>query len=49
MSENHENLVAAALANLDQQEKLGDFAPGELDKLIARERGEWNFRRLFNR
>jgi len=30
-----EDVVAAALANLDQQEQLGDFAPGELEALIA--------------
>ena len=30
-----EDVVAAAVANLDQQESAGDFAPGELDELLA--------------
>jgi len=29
-----EDVVAAASVTLDQQEQLGDFAPGELDKLL---------------
>jgi antitoxin ParD1/3/4 len=29
-----EDVVAAAVANLDQQESVGDFVPGELDSLI---------------
>jgi len=27
--------LLAGLASLEQQEKFGDFAPGELDKLLA--------------
>jgi antitoxin ParD1/3/4 len=30
-----EDVVAAALQTLDQQERFGDFAPGELDDLLA--------------
>jgi antitoxin ParD1/3/4 len=30
-----EDVVAAALMTLDQQERFGDFAPGELDELLA--------------
>ena len=30
-----EAVVAAALLTLDQQEWLGEFAPGELDKLLT--------------
>jgi putative addiction module CopG family antidote len=30
-----EDVVAAALLSLDQQESLGDFAAGELDDLLA--------------
>ena len=30
-----EDVVAAALLTLDQQEWLGEFAPGELDELLA--------------
>jgi Arc/MetJ-type ribon-helix-helix transcriptional regulator len=30
-----EAVLAAALFTLDQQEQFGDFAPGELDALIA--------------
>ena len=30
-----EDVVAAAVATLEQQEQLGDFAPGELDRLLA--------------
>jgi putative addiction module CopG family antidote len=30
-----EDVVAAALLTLDQQESLGDFAAGELDALLA--------------
>jgi antitoxin ParD1/3/4 len=30
-----EDVVAAALVTLDQQERFGDFAPGELDALLA--------------
>jgi putative addiction module CopG family antidote len=33
-----EDVVAAALANLDQQEAFGDFETGELDRLL--EEGE---------
>jgi antitoxin ParD1/3/4 len=33
-----EDVVTAAVTNLDQQENVGDFAPGELDDLI--EEGE---------
>jgi len=29
-----EDVVAAALVTLDQQERFGDFAPGELDDLL---------------
>ncbi|HYO10086.1 MAG TPA: type II toxin-antitoxin system ParD family antitoxin [Tepidisphaeraceae bacterium] len=29
-----EDVVAAAVATLDQQEKRGDFAPGELHRLL---------------
>ena len=29
-----EDVVAAALITLDQQERFGDFAPGELDDLL---------------
>jgi putative addiction module CopG family antidote len=31
-----EDVVAAALLTLEQQEWLGDFAPGELDLLLAK-------------
>jgi hypothetical protein len=27
--------MAAAVVSLDQQERFGDFAPGELDRLLA--------------
>jgi antitoxin ParD1/3/4 len=30
-----EDVVAAALLTLDQQERFGDFVPGELDELLA--------------
>ena len=30
-----EDVVAAAILTLDQQEWLADFAPGEIDKLLA--------------
>lgn len=30
-----EDVVAAALLSLDQQERFGDFGPGELDRLLA--------------
>src|SRR5438270_6020709 len=30
-----EDVVAAAIATLDQQDRFGDFAPGELDALMA--------------
>ena len=30
-----EDVVAAALTTLDQQERFGDFAQGELDELLA--------------
>src|SRR5260370_41769561 len=30
-----EDVVAAAILALDQQERCGDFAPGELDELLA--------------
>jgi antitoxin ParD1/3/4 len=30
-----EDVVAAGLVSLRQQEQAGDFAPGELDKLLA--------------
>ena len=30
-----EDVVAAAVASLDQQERLSDFPPGELDALLA--------------
>lgn len=30
-----EDVVAAALLTLDQQERFGDFASGELDELLA--------------
>jgi Arc/MetJ-type ribon-helix-helix transcriptional regulator len=30
-----EDVVAAAMLSLDQQEQFGDFAPGELDELLA--------------
>lgn len=30
-----EDVVAAAVAQLDQQEQMGDFAPGEWDQLLA--------------
>ncbi|MGB7159688.1 MAG: type II toxin-antitoxin system ParD family antitoxin [Tepidisphaeraceae bacterium] len=33
-----EDVVAAAISNLDQQEAFGDFEPGEFDRLI--EEGE---------
>ena len=29
-----EDVVAAAVAHLDQQERFGDFEPGELDRLL---------------
>ncbi len=29
-----EDVVAAAMANLDQQESLGDFEPGEFEQLL---------------
>ena len=32
---NAEDVVRAALEALDQQQKFGDFAPGELDGLLA--------------
>lgn len=31
-----EDVVAAAIMTLDQQEKFGDFAPGELNAFIAK-------------
>jgi Arc/MetJ-type ribon-helix-helix transcriptional regulator len=35
-----EDVIAAAVSNLYQQETFGDFAPGELDRLLAEgERG----------
>jgi Arc/MetJ-type ribon-helix-helix transcriptional regulator len=30
-----EDVVAAAVSSLDQQESFGDFSPGELDGLLA--------------
>ena len=30
-----EDVVAAALRTLEQQERFGDFEPGELDELLA--------------
>lgn len=30
-----EDVVSAAVTQLDQQEQPGDFAPGELDQLLA--------------
>ena len=36
--ETAEDVVAAAVEHLDQQEEAGDFEPGELDRLI--EEGE---------
>ena len=30
-----EDVIAAAVLTLDQQERPGDFAPGELDELLA--------------
>jgi putative addiction module CopG family antidote len=30
-----EDVVAAAVSTLDQQESTGDFQPGELDRLLA--------------
>lgn len=33
-----EDVVAAAVVHLDQQERFGDFEPGELDRLL--EEGE---------
>jgi Arc/MetJ-type ribon-helix-helix transcriptional regulator len=30
-----QDVVLAAFASLEQQERVGDFAPGELDKLLA--------------
>jgi len=33
--ESSEAVVLAGLASLEQQESFGDFAPGELDELIA--------------
>ena len=30
-----EDVVTAALATLDQQEQLAEFAPGEMDELLA--------------
>jgi antitoxin ParD1/3/4 len=30
-----EDVVAAALLTLDQQERKGEFSPGELDELLA--------------
>ena len=30
-----EDVVAAAVATLQQQEQLGDFAPGEIEHLLA--------------
>jgi putative addiction module CopG family antidote len=38
-----EDVVRAGLAALDQQESFGDFAPGELDALLAE--GEESIRR----
>jgi antitoxin ParD1/3/4 len=29
-----EDVVTAAMSSLDQQESFGDFAPGELDRLL---------------
>ncbi len=29
-----EDVISAALSSLDQQESIGDFAPGELDRLM---------------
>jgi Arc/MetJ-type ribon-helix-helix transcriptional regulator len=34
-----EDVIAAALHSLDQQERLGDFEPGELDELCNVEKG----------
>ena len=33
-----EDVITAAIAQLDQQEQIGDFEPGELDRLL--EEGE---------
>ena len=30
-----EDVISAAIMALDQQERLGDFEPGELDELLA--------------
>jgi putative addiction module CopG family antidote len=30
-----EDVITAAVANLDQQEQTGDFSPGEMDGLLA--------------
>lgn len=30
-----EDVIAAAVSSLDQQEQAGDFEPGELDRLLA--------------
>lgn len=35
-----EDVIAAALVVLDQQERFGDFAPGELSALLAERRGK---------
>ena len=34
-----EDVVSAAVAQLDQQEQIGDFEPGELDRLLAEKKG----------
>lgn len=35
-----EDVVAAALLTLDQQERFGDFGSGELDEILVE--GEWS-------
>jgi Arc/MetJ-type ribon-helix-helix transcriptional regulator len=39
-----DDLVVAALASLEQQERFGEFEPGELDKLLAEGESAGEFR-----
>jgi Arc/MetJ-type ribon-helix-helix transcriptional regulator len=38
-----DDVVAAALASLDQHERFGDFEPGELDRLLAEGEADGDF------
>jgi antitoxin ParD1/3/4 len=41
-------VIEAGLANLEQQEQLGDFAPGELDALLAEGQADIDQGRVYN-